>query len=411
MIAPLGRCVPIRRRRSFFRVNQQIIQWGAYDRSEHAEASREQQPWARLGLGRTPIRDDPSWCAGLRRGQLAYAGGGPHTRGTQFIWSLHAHPHLGRETWEVPFAEVRGEADMRTLDRAYAGYGEIAPWGPGPDQRQIMERGAEYLANWPKLDYNTGCAIIGAAPRVRGHAGPAPELPLARWVRCHVDGARAPLLLRMRPDWSTAAASRFVDLVETLHFDGGRVTHESVGAGVGETVTLAHFGARETPGPSKCLRDATPRHDDGGAADGRKPRRRRGRRAIAEGRHVSPIRRSELALLNESGFGSFAIALADVVRPSDFSSLIDAVSLAEVVEGLDAVENPSNGAARKINRCAPVESRLYPSLFERAGSVSREEQRAAQEAIDENGEAVEAQRRRDARRARRSSRSTLRDEP
>lgn len=116
--------------------------------------------------------------------------------------------------------------------------------------------------------------------------------------------------------------------------------------------------------------------------------------------------------MNESGFGSFAIALADVAQPSDFSSLIDAMPLAEVVEGLDAVENLSDGAARKINRCAPVESRLYPALFERAGSVSLEEQRAAHEAIDENGEAVEAQRRRDARRARRySSRSTLRDEP
>jgi peptidyl-prolyl cis-trans isomerase A (cyclophilin A) len=43
------------------------------------------------------------------------------------------------------------------------GYGDMAPWGDGPDPHEIQRRGEPYLAKkFPLLDYWTGCRRRGA---------------------------------------------------------------------------------------------------------------------------------------------------------------------------------------------------------------------------------------------------------
>ncbi len=49
---------------------------------------------------------------------------------------------------------------MNVVDALYAGYGEGAPQGLGPDQGRVQKQGNAYLVrNFPKLDYIKKAAI------------------------------------------------------------------------------------------------------------------------------------------------------------------------------------------------------------------------------------------------------------
>ena len=88
-------------------------------------------------------------------GYLAYAGGGPNSRGTQLIMSFEDNKFLaGGSPWEVPFGQLVGEESFHTLDNIYTGYGEK------PSQGKIRNRGIQYLQEeFPKLDYITSCQV------------------------------------------------------------------------------------------------------------------------------------------------------------------------------------------------------------------------------------------------------------
>jgi len=50
---------------------------------------------------------------------------------------------------------------MEVVDRLYAGYGEGAPGGAGPDQGRIQAEGNAYLErDFPKLDYIKRATIV-----------------------------------------------------------------------------------------------------------------------------------------------------------------------------------------------------------------------------------------------------------
>jgi len=50
---------------------------------------------------------------------------------------------------------------MEVVDQLYAGYGEGAPNGRGPDQARIVAEGNAYLnANFPNLDYIRRATVI-----------------------------------------------------------------------------------------------------------------------------------------------------------------------------------------------------------------------------------------------------------
>ena len=90
------------------------------------------------------------------RGRICYAGGGHHSRGTQlFFVKKPAPPYLGKEYWENPIAEIVQGVDI--LDEVFS-YGDLPP--KAVDQVKIYDRGAEYLNNYPKLDYFQKCEVV-----------------------------------------------------------------------------------------------------------------------------------------------------------------------------------------------------------------------------------------------------------
>lgn len=108
------------------------------------------------------IPDDPKQpqLRPFRRGYLSFAGYGDNSRATHMFITLGDHlDGLGNMPWETPFGYVT-EAGMRdTVSRFTTSYGDIAPWGKGPDPQRIeAPDGASYLKqNFPLLDYITSC--------------------------------------------------------------------------------------------------------------------------------------------------------------------------------------------------------------------------------------------------------------
>lgn len=96
-----------------------------------------------------PIPDDPV-VANNDRGAVTFAMAGPDTRTTQLFINLADNRRLDT----MGFAPVGRVAEgMDVVDSLFAGYGEGAPRGRGPDQGRIQAEGNEYLdRNYPKLD-------------------------------------------------------------------------------------------------------------------------------------------------------------------------------------------------------------------------------------------------------------------
>jgi cyclophilin family peptidyl-prolyl cis-trans isomerase len=105
------------------------------------------------------IRDDPNLHKGIKQNYLSFAGGGPNTRSTQLFIAFEDLDFLGHEPWETPFGKVID--GQETLNQFYKGYGDIPPFGQGPDQQKIYRFGNSYLhENFPLLDYILSCHVI-----------------------------------------------------------------------------------------------------------------------------------------------------------------------------------------------------------------------------------------------------------
>lgn len=100
-----------------------------------------------------------------RRGTLTFATGGPNTRTTQLFINFRDNARLDGMGF-APIGEVvRG---MEVVDSLYAGYGEGAPSGTGPDQRRIAVEGNGYLAReFPLLDFITSARVVTRYKRKR----------------------------------------------------------------------------------------------------------------------------------------------------------------------------------------------------------------------------------------------------
>lgn len=103
------------------------------------------------------IQDDPVNESNLK-GTISFATAGPNTRTTQFFINYADNSRLDDMGFS-PFARVIEGMDV--AESLYAGYGEGAPNGRGPNQAQIQRSGNEYLkAQFPKLDYIISASII-----------------------------------------------------------------------------------------------------------------------------------------------------------------------------------------------------------------------------------------------------------
>lgn len=90
-------------------------------------------------------------------GYLSFATAGPGTRTTQFFVNFGDNTRLDGMGF-APFGKLR---DMDVLNKLYAGYGEGAPMGRGPDQGMVQRQGNTYLkARFPDLDYILSAEIV-----------------------------------------------------------------------------------------------------------------------------------------------------------------------------------------------------------------------------------------------------------
>jgi peptidyl-prolyl cis-trans isomerase A (cyclophilin A) len=98
----------------------------------------------------TPITDDPVKQHNTR-GTVTFATAGPNTRTTQMFINYGDNGQLDGMGF-APIGKVT--SGMNVVDKLYAGYGEGAPRGAGPDQQRMQTEGNAYLTkSFPKLDY------------------------------------------------------------------------------------------------------------------------------------------------------------------------------------------------------------------------------------------------------------------
>jgi len=103
------------------------------------------------------IQDDPVKSSN-KRGFLTFATAGPGTRTTQLFINFGDNSRLDGQGF-APFAQVT--KGMEIVDKLYAGYGEGAPNGNGPDQGRIQGEGNAYLdKEFPKLDRIKSVKIV-----------------------------------------------------------------------------------------------------------------------------------------------------------------------------------------------------------------------------------------------------------
>jgi peptidyl-prolyl cis-trans isomerase A (cyclophilin A) len=96
------------------------------------------------------ILDDPRKESN-RRGTLAFAQSGPHTRATEVFINLRDNPELDAQGF-VPFGRI--VEGLEVIDTLYSGYGEMRPVGKEIDPGRVEEQANEYLVpRFPKLDY------------------------------------------------------------------------------------------------------------------------------------------------------------------------------------------------------------------------------------------------------------------
>jgi peptidyl-prolyl cis-trans isomerase A (cyclophilin A) len=105
------------------------------------------------------IPDDPVRVSN-DRGTVVFATAGPNTRTTQLFINTNpkGNGFLDRQGFSPIGKVVEG---MDIVDQLYAGYGEGAPSGKGPNQSLIQAKGNSYLEEgYPKLSYICGAKFI-----------------------------------------------------------------------------------------------------------------------------------------------------------------------------------------------------------------------------------------------------------
>jgi peptidyl-prolyl cis-trans isomerase A (cyclophilin A) len=131
----------------FFRVISGFMaQFGIHGDPKVAAAWRQER-----------IQDDPVKQSN-KRGYISYATAGPGTRTTQLFINYADNSQLDK----MGFAPIgRVVEGLAVVDRLYAGYGEGAPQGKGPNQGRIQMEGNDYLTkNFPQLDCITKATIV-----------------------------------------------------------------------------------------------------------------------------------------------------------------------------------------------------------------------------------------------------------
>ena len=106
------------------------------------------------------ILDDPKRndLMPFREGMMSFAGSGPNSRSSQLFIAYDRAGGLGNSPWETPFGEV--VEGMNNVNNLYSEYGDMPPWGKGPQQGPIRNQGSRYIEeNFPNLDKFEKCTV------------------------------------------------------------------------------------------------------------------------------------------------------------------------------------------------------------------------------------------------------------
>ncbi len=96
-------------------------------------------------------------------GVVSFAGNGKDSRTSHLFVAYGRNSNLGTQLWETPVGVViEGMDILRNLNHEY---GDMPPYGHGPEQHKINSLGAAYIEKeFPHLDKFLKCHVI------RGHA-------------------------------------------------------------------------------------------------------------------------------------------------------------------------------------------------------------------------------------------------
>jgi len=112
------------------------------------------------------ILDDLSLDIDFQPGFMSYAGSGADSRTSEVFIAMpgvsqNQLKYFGRNPWETPFGYV-DQDDLSNVVDKWEAYGDIPPWGEGPDPQKIyLEDGYDYLKqDFPSMSYLNNCKIV-----------------------------------------------------------------------------------------------------------------------------------------------------------------------------------------------------------------------------------------------------------
>lgn len=103
----------------------------------------------------------------FKPGYISFAGSGKDSRTTEiFIVMPNVEQeqldYFGENSWETAFAYISEEDILKFGEWVYTDYGDMPPWGKGPDSSRIYdEDGYDYLeSGFPNLSYIDRCYVV-----------------------------------------------------------------------------------------------------------------------------------------------------------------------------------------------------------------------------------------------------------
>jgi cyclophilin family peptidyl-prolyl cis-trans isomerase len=109
-------------------------------------------------FGNQDIMDDPQLdpIIPFEPGTISFAGSGPNSRSSHLFISYDYSTSLGTELWETPVGKVIDGMDNAVQ---FYSYGDMPPWGKGPEQGLIYDGPSYINDNFPLTDKFLTCIV------------------------------------------------------------------------------------------------------------------------------------------------------------------------------------------------------------------------------------------------------------
>ena len=108
------------------------------------------------------LDDPPRPDIPFTNGIVSYAGSGKNSRSTQIFITYGTQKGLGAASWETPVGLV-SEADMKNVVEKLYSYGDMPPWGKGPNPQRIASESWYLDTNFPMLSKIISCQNVAVA--------------------------------------------------------------------------------------------------------------------------------------------------------------------------------------------------------------------------------------------------------